>query len=138
MKLTVGYQLINDRKLIDLILQNKASISEVYFSWGDLPNGRRPFTLSGGCPPWEAQCRLVEDLRTLAEHGVGLNLLLNGNCYGEYSLSKYLLDTIGDIVDYLAGEFGFIESQRLVKEERFITGLRCREGGSPVSEMKAK
>ena len=106
MRLTVGYQLTKDRRLVDLILQNKANIKEIYFSWGDLPNGRRAFILAGGCPPWEAQRRLAEDLRTLAENGVGLNLLLNGNCYGEYSLSKYLLNTIGDIVDYLAGEFG--------------------------------
>jgi collagenase-like PrtC family protease len=103
MKLTVGYQLTNDRRLVDLILENRTNIKEVYFSWGDLPNGRRPFTLAGRCPPWEAQCQLTEDLRTLAEHDVGLNLLLNGNCYGEYSLSKYLLNMIGDIVDYLVG-----------------------------------
>jgi hypothetical protein len=106
MKLTVGYQLTTDRRLIDLILQNKATISEIYFSWGDLPNGRRPFTLSGEFQPWEAQRRLVEDLWTLASHGVGLNLLLNGNCYGEYSLSKYLLNTIGDNIDYLEEKFG--------------------------------
>jgi hypothetical protein len=95
--------LTNDRRLVDFILQNKASIREIYFSWRDLPNGRWPLTLSGDCPPWEAQRRLVEDLRTLAENGVGLNLLLNGNCYGKYSLSKYLLNTIGDIIDYLSG-----------------------------------
>jgi hypothetical protein len=106
MKLTVGYQLTKDRRLVDLILQNKTSVKEIYFSWGDLPNGRRPFIFSGDCPPWEAQRRLVEDLRALAENGVGLNLLLNGNCYGEYSLSKHLLNTIGDSVEYLAGEFG--------------------------------
>ena len=106
MKLMVGYQLTKDNRLMDLILRNHAKIKEVYFSWGDLPNGRRPFTLSSDCHPWEAQRRLAGDLRTLAGHGVGLNLLLNGNCYGEYSLSKYLLDTIGDIVDYLTGESG--------------------------------
>jgi hypothetical protein len=106
MKLTVGYQLTKDRRLMDFIVRNKAKIKEIYFSWGDLPNGRRPSTLSRECLPWEAQYQLVEDLRTFAENGIGLNLLLNGNCYGEYSLSRYLLDIVGDIVDYLADRFG--------------------------------
>ncbi|MBQ7726105.1 MAG: hypothetical protein IJT66_03070 [Clostridia bacterium] len=41
------------------------------------------------------------DLRTLAKHGIALNLLLNGNCYGGEALSKAFFCKIGNTVDAL-------------------------------------
>lgn len=39
MKYMVGLK-ATDTKLLDCIRENKQSIYEVYFSWGDIPNGR--------------------------------------------------------------------------------------------------
>ncbi len=41
MKFAVGYQLFSDNSFIDSIIKRKHSVSEVYFSWGDFPNGSR-------------------------------------------------------------------------------------------------
>jgi hypothetical protein len=106
MKFMVGYQLAESSDFREFLLKNKESISEVYFPWSDMPNGRNPFTVNEHFQPWEAQRRLVDDLRACASAGIGLNLLLNGNCYGQHSLSKYLFQTVGDIIDYLSDTMG--------------------------------
>lgn len=105
MKFMVGYQLTETNRFRDLLVSHSDSISEIYFPWSDMPNGRNPFTVNELYQPWEAQQRLVEDLEIFSRAGLGLNLLLNGNCYGQYSLSKYLFQTVGDIVDYIGSRF---------------------------------
>ena len=42
-----------DQNLLECICQNKAHIHEVYFSWGDFPNGRSSQLLSDRYAPWE-------------------------------------------------------------------------------------
>ena len=39
MKFTVGLQFTNEA-FLDCIVEQKEHIDEVYFSWGDFPNGR--------------------------------------------------------------------------------------------------
>lgn len=106
MKFSVGYQLTADDLFMEAILREKEQISEVYFSWGNLPNGRRLADLHHSFAPWETRERTIEDLSTLSGAGIDLNLLLNGACYGGESLSKSLFQTVCDTVDEVGCRFG--------------------------------
>ncbi len=101
MKFFVGYQLKEDFSLIDTILENKENISEVYFSFGDFPNGRSNLSQNGFL--YENVNKQLEDLSRLGD--MPLNLLLNGNCYGKYVLARSFYNKIGDTVDYLLQKF---------------------------------
>ena len=46
------------------------------------------------------------DLRLISGAGLGMNLLLNANCYGAESLSRNFYQRIGDLVENLGAEFG--------------------------------
>jgi hypothetical protein len=101
MKYNVGYQLLPDGSFTAAILAARQHIAEVYFSWADMPNGRGAFTRRDDLQPFEAQVRLVADLKAFAAAGIRLNLLFNANCYGRFSLSRALFDKIGNIIDYI-------------------------------------
>lgn len=106
MKYMVGYQLMQDDSFIDEIIKYKEHIYEVYFSWGDIPNGRNNQLVKNGFMPHEAQNKQIADLKKLSQNGIKLNLLLNGNCYGKDSQSRAFFNKIGDVIDYIASEFG--------------------------------
>ena len=55
MKFIVGYQLTEDENFVRSIIENKDKIKEVYFSFGDFPNGRAsvPFSLFVGVDGFE-------------------------------------------------------------------------------------
>lgn len=99
LKYSVGYQILRDNMFIDEIINCKDYIEEVYFSWGDFPNGRNLQTQQT-ITPWEATEKQISDLKNLNENGISFNLLFNGNCYGKDSLSRHLFNKIGDTVDY--------------------------------------
>ncbi len=105
MKFTVGYPSRRNDRFITRIIEQKSHISEVYFAFGDLPNGRSRQVDSDELP-WEATARQLADLRRFRDEGIKLNLLLNGNCYGAESLARSFFTRLGDTVDYLAGEVG--------------------------------
>ncbi len=105
MKFMPGYQLRQDSTFLNEIIAQKEHIHEVYFSFGDLPNGRNSQLQSSGFLPHEAQARQLEELARLTESGISLNLLLNGNCYGRDSLSRAFFLSLGDTVDCLASQF---------------------------------
>ncbi len=102
MKYMVGYQIQKDSSFVDEIIKYKDSIYEVYFSWGDFANGRNNQLRQSGLTPWEAQERQINELKKLAENGIRLNLLLNGNCYGKDSQSRVFFNKIGETIDFLA------------------------------------
>ncbi len=104
MKYIVGYQ-ANDAFIYDILL-HKEQIREVYFSWGDLPNGRASLVTSEGEVAYERQQRLCAHLRQLAQGGISLNLLLNANCYGRDSQSRAFFHKIGDIADHIKRTYG--------------------------------
>ena len=97
MKFSVGYQLKNDFSLIDTINENKEHISEVYFSFGDFPNGRSNLNKDGFF--FENIQKQLCDLEKLGD--MPLNILFNGNCYGKYALARSFYNKIGDTVDFL-------------------------------------
>lgn len=106
MKYTVGLQKINTNEYIQAILEQKEHIYEVYFSWGDFPNGRSSQLLHECYAPWELQDMQRENLRRLSEEGIPLNLLFNANCYGKDSQSRSFFEKIGTTVDFVAEHYG--------------------------------
>ncbi len=105
MKFMPGYRVMCDQSYVDALLAAREHIHEVYFSFGDMPNGRNSQLLHAELLPFEAQARQLDDLERLSKGGIDLNLLLNGNCYGRDSLSRSFFLSLGDTVDHLAGRF---------------------------------
>ncbi len=100
MKYNVGYQLMTDDRFAEYIVSQKDKVGEVYFSWGDFPNGRNAAFRNQDMLPWEAQAQTLKHLKMFAENGIPLNLLLNGNCYGKHSQSRAFFEKIGETIDY--------------------------------------
>ena len=106
MKYIVGYPVQENRDFLNTVIQNKNAISEVYFSWGDLPNGRSSRSALEGHTAFEIQMRQCEDLKRLSREGIRFNLLFNANCYGKDSQSRAFFNAIGNLTDYVQSEFG--------------------------------
>ena len=105
MKYMVGLQ-YSDDVFIEEIIKNRKHIYEVYFSWGDFPNGRTNVLQSEIYTPWELQERQCRVLERMSENGLKLNLLFNANCYGRESQSRQLFNKIGMTVDYVKSQYG--------------------------------
>lgn len=106
MQFMIGYQLQQSGKLIEEILRSKEHIHEVYFAWGAMPSGRGAVSQGEDLLPHEALQLQQQQLRQLHEAGIGLNLLLNANCYGKHSLSRSFLMRSGDLINYLQNDYG--------------------------------
>lgn len=104
--LFVGYQYMPDGGLVEAILSYKDRVREVYFAWPGIANGRTTAGNKWGIPPFEVLDRQRADLARLSGAGIGLNLLLNGNCYGEAALSRAFFTRIGDLIDALGERYG--------------------------------
>ena len=105
MKFSVGLQ--NTRpQLLQSICQYAPHIREVYFSWGDFPNGRSSQLRSGGYTPWELQQQQMDALGQIRSRGIPLNLLFHATCYGEDSQSRAFFHKVGETVDYIGSRFG--------------------------------
>ena len=105
MKFMVGLK-NGDKDLLECICQNKAHIYEVYFSWGDFPNGRANQLQSSRHAPWELQDLQRQALQRLSDEQIKLNLLFNANCYGADSQSREFFHKIGTTVEYVAEHYG--------------------------------
>ena len=102
MLFSVGYSVKpKGSKLIDLIIENKEKISEVYFTLGIQPSGRDEDSVAGYKTSIVSSFRQAEDLMRLSEAGVALNLLFNANCYGAEAQSKALFKKVGEDIDYV-------------------------------------
>ena len=106
MKYIVGYPIKENKAFLSDIINSKDSISEVYFSWGDLPNGRSALSTDEAQTSFEIQQRQASDLKLLSSEGVKLNMLFNANCYGKDSQSRAFFYKIGNLIDYIQREFG--------------------------------
>jgi len=105
MKFSVGYQVNKDNNFMEYLAQNKEYIYEMYFSWGDIPNGRNSMLLNSELLPWQAQAKQIEDLKYISDNGIKLNLLLNANCYGKESQARSFFIKIGETIDFIASSF---------------------------------
>ncbi len=104
-KFSVGYQLFSNTEYMVNIIKRKDHISEVYFSWGDIPNGRNSQLHHKDMLPWEAQAKQIADLQLLTKVQIPVNLLLNATCYGKDSQSRAFFEKIGNCIDFLAGQY---------------------------------
>ncbi len=105
MKYMVGLN-STDTGLLDTIIENKQQIHEVYFSWGDLPNGRSSQLEHSAFTPWEMQDLQRTALKMLSTESIALNLLFNANCYGEESQSRAFFHKIGTVMEYVQLTYG--------------------------------
>lgn len=105
MRFSVGLQNMRP-ELLRCILENAQHIREVYFSWGDFPNGRSSQLYSESYTPWQLQQDRQEALRQLSSAGISLNLLFNATCYGAESQSRAFFNKVGQTVDYIGSNFG--------------------------------
>ncbi|MBE6583800.1 MAG: hypothetical protein E7649_02280 [Ruminococcaceae bacterium] len=106
MKYIVGYPIKGNQTFLNSLIQNKESVSEIYFSWGDLPNGRSVRSAFEERGAFEIQMRQSEDLKRLSDEGFRFNLLFNANCYGKESQSRAFFNKIGNLTDYIQRNFG--------------------------------
>lgn len=102
-KYAVGFHLHEpgEEPFSEIVTAYRDHISEVFFSWQDLPSGRGGLTAHHGYIDWTAQQRTEEELRKIRQLGIKLDLLFNGNCYGAYALSEKLANTVCSVIDHL-------------------------------------
>ncbi len=105
MKFSVGLQNANPM-FLECIKEYKDNIYEVYFSWGDFPNGRTNQLINDGYTPWEMQQYQMDALKQLSDSGIKLNVLFNANCYGKDSQSRAFFEKIGETTDYISAHYG--------------------------------
>ena len=107
MKFSVGFQLYGngEEPFSHIVKTYCQQISEVFFAWQDIATGRSAVATQHGYTDWSAQQRTEEELRAIKEMGVKLDLLFNGNCYGEYAISEKLANTVVSVIEYL-GDVG--------------------------------
>lgn len=105
MKYMIGLQNAN-RALLDCILENRQHIHEVYFSWGEFPNGRSNQLESSSYTPWQLQDLQREALRELSENNIALNLLFNANCYGKEAQARSFFNKVGTVIDHVQQTYG--------------------------------
>lgn len=106
MKFSVGYRLCDpdEESFVSIVERYREHIKEVYFPWLGISNGRGVFGEQDGFVDWSAQNTLVADLKALKKMGITLDLLINGNCYGEDSMSLRLQQKIYSVLKYLESE----------------------------------
>lgn len=105
LKFAVGLPKLNDA-FVKTIIENCDKIYEVYFSWGDLPNGRSSQISDTSLTPWEMLDWQRNALKLISEANIPLNILFNGNCYGKDSQSRSFFNKIGETVDYILNAYG--------------------------------
>lgn len=105
MKFSVG---LNNKNysFIETVKKFKDNIHEVYFSWGDFPNGRSNQLSEEGITSFELQQSQINALTELTKENIDLNVLFNANCYGADSQSRVFFNKVGTTVDYVKENFG--------------------------------
>jgi len=111
MKFAVGFQLydLGEEPFSQIVSTYQDNISEVYFSWQDTPSGRSGVATTHGYTDWTAQSRTEEELRAIKAMGIKLDLLFNGNCYGQYALSEKLANTVCSVIRHLDEAVGGVD-----------------------------
>lgn len=105
LKFAVGLPKMDDA-FVETIIENRDKIYEVYFSWGDFPNGRSSQISDNSLTPWEMQDWQRNALKRISDANISLNILFNANCYGKDSQSRMFFNKIGDTVDYIQTTYG--------------------------------
>ena len=103
MKFAVGFQLYekDEEPFSHIVDTYKDHIAEVFFAWQDIATGRSAVATRHGYTDWSAQSRMEQELRAIKAMGIKLDLLFNGNCYGEYAISEKLANTVISVIEHL-------------------------------------
>lgn len=101
LKLSVGYQPLDQRSFADTVRRYRDAITEVYFAWVDQPSGRSSIGGFDGYFDYSLQEKMVKELSEIRGMGIKLDLLFNANCYGEDAMSERLLGNVSGILSYL-------------------------------------
>ena len=105
MKWIVGYPCRQRAGYIDRVIELKDEIKELFFSFGNMPNGRSTLVEEGETE-LDKMIRQLDDLKRTKNAGIKHNLLLNAACYGKDSQSRSFFCGIGDTVDMLISKVG--------------------------------
>jgi len=105
-KYSVGYRLsdTDEESFISILKRYKNHLKEVYFPWPGIVSGRGLLGEQDGYTDWNTKDKLVSDLKIIKEMGLKLDLLMNGNCYAEDSMSVRLENKIHSVLSYLESE----------------------------------
>lgn len=106
MQFSVGYRLTADGNWFQMLLENRAHIKEVYFPWEGFASGRDEELPPDGMTRFDAQSAKRRELAALRDAGIGMNLLLNGNCYGADALSRSFFLCLGDALQEVTEDLG--------------------------------
>lgn len=111
MKFAVGFQLYDEGEepFSHIVESYREHISEVFFAWQDIPSGRSNVATLHGYTDWSAQGRTEDELRRIKDLGIKLDLLFNGNCYGEYSISEKLENMVLSVINHLEYAVGGVD-----------------------------
>lgn len=103
MKFAVGFQLydVGEEPFSSIVQAYRDSISEVFFPWQDFATGRSAVATRHGFTDWTAQSRTEEELKKIKAMGIKLDLLFNGNCYGQYAISEKLANSVCSVIAHL-------------------------------------
>lgn len=109
MKFSVGYPVNDNDDFVKSVEEHRQSIEDVYFAWPGVASCRMSSSNRAGYVLWDAQERLEADLLRFRRAGVKLDLLFNGNCYGDHAISRKLERLVRSIVDHLQDKVGGVE-----------------------------
>jgi len=104
MKFSIGYQLAGDdeESFAGIVAEFREHVAEVYFAPPGEPSGRSPLPDDPN-----SRRRFERDIGAIRNLGIGLNLLVNANCYGGQALSRNLqsrvLSQLGRLADIAGG-----------------------------------
>ena len=70
MQFIVGYKITEDERFLRYIIDHSENISEVYFSWRSMKNGRNDQLKSEGLNPLYAEKMQEEDLKIFAQQRI--------------------------------------------------------------------
>ena len=100
MQFAVGYQYRNSGELFsEIVADYSSNISEVYFAVPGFASGRPDAATAE-----DDLVQLICELRTLRSMNIHLDMLLNGNCYGENAVSQEFRDRIIAMLEWFADE----------------------------------
>ncbi len=97
-KFAIGYDRVDGKSFTAMIEPYLSTIKEVYFSWPGMISGRALKNEKNFDREKEI---LLTDLTWCREHGVGLDLLFNANCYGENAFGEKLRYQVYDVIEEL-------------------------------------
>ena len=83
-KYAVGFQLTypEEEPFSNIVSSYRNFISEVFFSWQDMPSGRSNIATYHDFTDRTTQQTTEKELKVIKDMGIKLDLLFNGNCYG--------------------------------------------------------